>query len=355
MQDKASANGTTVTLTLRNTNITSRVSTAASYTETVTATADNKVVTLAAANAAANLSAGQAVTGNGITTTVTVVDGTSVTLNDAITTAEGETVDLTFTDTTLSKTETLLGTATHGAQSNVTAAFIDLFTATGATDIRTQPYRLVTLRNGSSILQGGQEPYFRNGVAMQNNKFEFTTLFDTAIAATNTLTQPGTVADATVQAVNNSVDHGDGTKTVTVTMDAKEYAAGKSQFDATSVLAMGDSTLHFQELALAGDGSGSSAANSIQTSESGIHLRRGDALSSGTVRQIRVVLTLAEALAAPLAKGATVSMHSGNATGTLTAAADMGASSLSVLVAVRRQTLRRLGQPVLWRSPNGGQ
>ena len=146
-------------------------------------------------------------------------------------------MELTFTDTTLSKTETFLGTATHGAQSNATAAFIDLFTATGATDIRTQPYRLVT-RNGSSILQGGQEPYFRNGIALQNNKFEFTTLSDTTIAATNQLNQPGTVEDATVQSVNNTVDHGDGTKTVTVTVDAKEYATGKSQFDATSVLSL---------------------------------------------------------------------------------------------------------------------
>ena len=272
---KASANGTTVTLTLRNTNITSRVSTAASYTETATATAaGTDTFTLAAENG--NLSIGQTVTGTGVpaNTTVAGINGTTVTLSNGTLTAEGETVDLTFTDTTLSKTETLLGRATHGAQSNATAAFIDLFIATGATDIRTQPYRLVTLRNGSSILQGGQEPYFRNGIALQKNKFEFTTLSDTAIAATDDLTQAGHVVDATVQSVNSTVDHGDGTKTITVTMDAKEYAAGKSQFDSTSVLALGDSTLHYQEVGLSGDGSGSSAANTIQTSVSGIHLRK---------------------------------------------------------------------------------
>ena len=237
----------------------------------------------------------------------------------------------------------MLGTATHGAQSNATAAFIDLYTATGATDIRTQPYRLITLRNGSSILQRGQEPYFRNGIALQNNKFQFTTLADTTVAATNQLNQPGTVQDATVQSVNNTVDHGDGTKTVTVTVDAKEYATGKSQFDATSVLSLAGNTLHHQEVGLSGDGSGSSAANAIQTSESDIHIRKGDALSSGTVRQVRVVLTLATALAAPLAKGATVSMHNGDATGTLVADAAMGANSLTVLVASDAKPFDALG------------
>ena len=61
------------------------------------------------------------------------------------------------------------------------------------------------------------------------------------------------------------------------------------------------------------------------------------------MRQVRVVLTLATALAAPLAKGATVSMHSGNATGTLVADAAMGANSLTVLVASDAKPFDALG------------